>query len=66
MVSGNSMSTIWYGETLLDLGNGVGQPFDTGWFAQTIESSNNGLRKLYVHNRVCVTYSALYTFVLIY
>jgi hypothetical protein len=52
MVSGNSMFTIWYGETLLDLGNGVGQPFDTAWFSQTVESSNNGFRELYVQNMV--------------
>jgi hypothetical protein len=52
MVSSNSMSTIWYGETLLDLRNGVGQPFDTGWFSQTVESFNNGLRELYVQNMV--------------
>jgi len=52
MVSGNSMSIIWYGETIVDLENGVGQPFDTGWFSQTVESSNNGFRELYVHNTV--------------
>jgi len=52
MVSQNSMSIIQCGETILDFKNGVGQPFDTGWFSQTIESFNNGFRELYVHNIV--------------
>jgi len=52
MVSGNSMSIIWYGETIFDLKNGVGQPFDTGWFSKAIESSDNGFQELYVHNMV--------------
>jgi hypothetical protein len=46
------MFTIWYGETILDLGNGVGQPCDTGWFSQTVESSNNGFQELYLQNMV--------------
>jgi len=52
MVSGNSMSIIGCGDTIFDLENGVGQPFDTGWFSQTVEPSDNGFRELYVHNMV--------------
>jgi len=52
MVCGNSMSIIGYGETIFDPENGVGQPFNTGWFSQTVEYQSNGFRELYVHNIV--------------
>ena len=30
----------------------MGQPFDPGWFSQTVESSNNGSPELYVHSQM--------------
>jgi len=52
MVSGNSMSIIGCRETIFDLENGMGQPFDTGWFSPTVEFSNNGSPELYVHSQM--------------